>query len=72
VTSIPPVRGGGYDGGMDDEEVNAFVDAWLRDNAGVLDEMVALMGDDLRTPYGAALQAALAAMPNWKPDTQGS
>lgn len=57
---------------MDDEEINAFVDAWLRDNAGVIDEIVALVGDHPRTSYGAALEAALASMPDWKPNAQGS
>ena len=52
---------------MDDEEISAFVEAWLRVNAGVVEEIVALVGDDPRTPYGAALEAALASMPDWKP-----
>lgn len=52
---------------MDEEVIAAFVDKWLRDNAGVIDEIVALVGDDPRTPSGAALEAALAAMPGWKP-----
>ena len=52
---------------MDDDEINAFAEAWLRDNAGVLDEIVALMGDDPDTPYGAAIKAAISSMPDWKP-----
>ena len=52
---------------MDEEEISAFVDAWLRNNAGVIDEIVALVGDDRRTSYGAALENAFAAMPEWQP-----
>jgi hypothetical protein len=50
-----------------DEAINAFVAAWLRDNAAVLSEMVALQGDDPTTAYGAALAAAMAAVPPWSP-----
>jgi hypothetical protein len=48
---------------MDDEELDAFADAWLRDHAAVLDEMVALVGDEPSSGYGAALEAALVATP---------
>lgn len=54
---------------MDDEAINAFVDAWLQENAGVIDEIVARVLDDPRSPQGAARQAALAAMPDWKPNS---
>ena len=49
------------------EDSEAFVAAWLRDNDAVLSEMVALQGDDPTTPYGAALAAAMAAVPQWTP-----
>ena len=48
-----------------DEAIDAFVAAWLRDNQAVLQEMVALQGDNPATPYGAAVAAAMATVPPW-------
>jgi hypothetical protein len=45
-----------------DKEIDAFVAAWLETNRSVLDEMVALQGDDPSTPYGAAVEAAMSTI----------
>lgn len=66
MTSIPPRPGPGYDGGMENPN-QTFVAEWLRDNAAVLDEVVALQGDYLTTPYGAAVAAAMASVRSWDP-----
>jgi hypothetical protein len=53
------------------EEIDAFVAAWLADNQGVLDEIVAIQADDPKTPYGAAVAAAMATVRSWIPtDTE--
>ena len=64
---IPHDGVGGYDAGMD-EEIEAFVAAWLADNQAVLDEIVAIQGDDPKTPYGAAVAAAMATIRTWDPN----
>lgn len=51
-----------------DEGVEAFVAAWLADNQAVLDEIVAIQGDDPETPYGAAVAAAMATIRKWTPN----
>lgn len=43
-----------------DTHVEAFVERWLRDNAGIIAEIVTLQASDPSTPYGAALAAYLA------------
>lgn len=49
------------------EEIDAFVASWLADHQGVIDEIVAIQGDDPRTPYGAAVAAAMATVGIWRP-----
>jgi hypothetical protein len=66
LTSIPPEPGRRYGGGMEDA-IEAFVSEWLKDNAAVLDEIVAMQGDDPTTPYGAAVAAAMATVRTWEP-----
>lgn len=67
ANGIPPTRREGYDVHMD-EEIEAFVAAWLADNQAVLDEIVAIQADDSTTPYGAAVAAAMAAIRAWSPN----
>jgi hypothetical protein len=45
-----------------DREIEAFVSSWLTANAGVIDEIVALQGDDPTTAYGAAVEAAMGTV----------
>jgi hypothetical protein len=48
-----------------DDEIDAFVAAWMRDNCHVLEEIVHMQGDDPSTPFGAALAACLQNLPPW-------
>ena len=61
LTSMALSRCGAYPQRMD-REIEAFVAAWLTANAGVIDEIVALQGDDPTTAYGAAVEAAMATV----------
>lgn len=49
------------------EDTDAFVATWLADNQAVIDEVVAIQGDDPATPYGAAVAAAMATIRTWSP-----
>lgn len=40
-------------------EIEAFVSEWMRRNSHVFEEVVLLQGDDVATPYGAALHTYL-------------
>lgn len=53
-----------------DQEIEAFVSAWFQENAAVVDEVVALQGDNPASAYGAALAAAMATVPPWSPKGQ--
>ena len=51
------------------ESVGAFIEAWLQQNARVLEEAVRLEGAKPHTRYGAALARALAYLStNRRPD----
>ncbi len=50
------------------ENVGTFIEAWLRKNAGVLEEVVRLEGSKPHTRYGAAVARALAYLSTKRPD----
>ena len=43
-------------------EARTFIEAWLRDNAPIIDDVVRLEGQRLGAPYGAAVARLFAAM----------
>jgi hypothetical protein len=50
-----------------EEQIDAFIAGWLRENEAVIDEVVALQGDNPATPYGAAVAASMATVRSWSP-----
>lgn len=53
-----------------EDAIEAFIEAWMRENRHVLEEIVLIQCDDPSTPMGAAMAAYLERAVAWVPQLQ--